>query len=79
MGVVWTFYSPLSFLSSFSLSLGDGPIKTEILSQKAAEPKIMNQSTKEYSNDDLGLTVSFFMARSHLLSRLLYRESSWPL
>ena len=24
-GVVWTFYSPLSFLSSFSLSLGDGP------------------------------------------------------
>ena len=25
-GVVWTFYSHLSFLSSFSLSLGDGPI-----------------------------------------------------
>ena len=25
-GVVWTFYSPLFFLSSFSLSLGDGPI-----------------------------------------------------
>ena len=27
-GVVWTFYSPLSFLSSssLSLSLGDGPI-----------------------------------------------------
>ena len=26
-GVVWTFfYSPLSFLSYFSLSLGDGPI-----------------------------------------------------
>ena len=23
--VVWTFYSHLSFLSSFSLSLGDGP------------------------------------------------------
>ena len=26
VGVVWTFYSHLSFLSSFSLSLGDGPI-----------------------------------------------------
>ena len=25
-GVVWTFYSYLSFLSSFSRSLGDGPI-----------------------------------------------------
>ena len=25
-GLVWTFFSPLSFLSSFSLSLGDGPI-----------------------------------------------------
>ena len=25
-GGVWTFYSPLSFLSSFSLSLGDDPI-----------------------------------------------------
>ena len=25
-GVVWTFYSHLAFLSSFSLSSGDGPI-----------------------------------------------------
>ena len=25
-GVFWTFFSPLSFLSSFSLSLGDVPI-----------------------------------------------------
>ena len=25
-GVVWTFYSHLSFFSSFSLSLGDDPI-----------------------------------------------------
>ena len=25
-GVVWTFFSHLSFLSSFSLSLGDDPI-----------------------------------------------------
>ena len=33
----------LSFLSSFSLSLGDGPIQTEILSQRAAKPKTTNQ------------------------------------
>ena len=25
-GVIWTFFSSLSYLSSFSLSLGDGPI-----------------------------------------------------
>ena len=25
-GIVWTFFSQLSFLSSFSLSLGNGPI-----------------------------------------------------
>ena len=29
--------------SSFSLSLGDGPIYTEILSQKAVKPKTTNQ------------------------------------
>ena len=28
---------------SFSLSLGDGPIKTEILSQRAVKPKTTNQ------------------------------------
>ena len=35
--------SCLSFLFSFSLSLGDGPIKTEILSQRAVKPKTTNQ------------------------------------
>ena len=29
------FFSRLSFLSSFSRSLGDGPIETDILSQRA--------------------------------------------
>ena len=42
------FYSPLSFLSSFSLSLGDGPIKTEILSQRATKPKPTNQGCCMY-------------------------------
>ena len=40
------FFSPLSFLSSFSLSLGDGPILTEILSQRAVKPKTTNQPSK---------------------------------
>ena len=31
--------------SSFSLSLGDGPIWTEILSQRAVKPKTTNQLT----------------------------------
>ena len=37
------YYSYLSFLSSFSLSLGDGPIQTETLSQRAVKPKTTNQ------------------------------------
>ena len=40
-----TFFSHLSFLSSVSLSLADGPIYTEILSQRAVKPKT-NQPTK---------------------------------
>ena len=35
--------SCLSFLSSFSFSLRDSPIKTEILSQRVVEPKTTNQ------------------------------------
>ena len=35
-GFFGQFCSPLSFLSFFSLSLGGGPIWTEILSQRAA-------------------------------------------
>ena len=38
VGLFGHFYSSLSILSSFSLSLGDGPIKTEILSQRAVKP-----------------------------------------
>ena len=37
-GGCFDIFSHLSFLSSFSLSLGDGPIKTEILPQKAINP-----------------------------------------
>ena len=37
------FYSHLSFLFYFSLSVGDSSIKTEILSQRAVKPKTTNQ------------------------------------
>ena len=40
---VWTVFSRLSFLSSFSLSLGDNLVQTEILSQRAVKPKTTNQ------------------------------------
>ena len=46
-GLFGHFFSRLSFLSSFSLSLGDGPIKTEILSQRAVKPKTTNQPTPQ--------------------------------
>ena len=42
-GCLDIFFSRLSFLFSFSLSLGDGPILTEILSQRAVKPKTTNQ------------------------------------
>ena len=38
------FFSCLLFFLSFFLSLGDGPIKTEILSQRAVKPKTVSQS-----------------------------------
>ena len=50
-GLFGHFYSHLSSLSSFSLSSGDGPISTEILSQRAVKPKTTNQPnqrTKSY-------------------------------
>ena len=43
-GCLDIFNSHLSFLSSVSLSLGDGPIYTAILSQKDVKPK-PNQPT----------------------------------
>ena len=44
-GLFGHFFSRGSFLFSFSLSLGDGPIETEILSQRAVKPKTTNQPT----------------------------------
>ena len=47
-GLFGHFFSHLSLLFSFSLSLGDGPIKTEILSQRAVKPKTTNQPKKSF-------------------------------
>ena len=41
-GLFGHFFSRLLVLFSFSLSLGDGPIWTEILSQRAVKPKTTN-------------------------------------
>ena len=46
-GLFGRFFSHLSFLSSFTLSLGDGPIWTEILSQRVVKPKSTNQIFKD--------------------------------
>ena len=48
-GLFGRFFSRLSFLFSFSLSLGDGLIQTEILSQRAVKPETTNQPTNCYS------------------------------
>ena len=42
-GLIGLIYSYLSFLSSFFLSLRDGPIQTEMLSLRAVKPKTTNQ------------------------------------
>ena len=42
-GCLDNFFSHLSLLFSFSLSLGDGLIWTKILSQRAVKPKTTNQ------------------------------------
>ena len=42
-GLFGHFFSCLSFLFAISLSLGDGPIETGILSQRAIKPKPTNQ------------------------------------
>ena len=51
------FFSPLSFLSSFSFYryLGDGPIQTEILSQRAIKPRPTSRMCK--SDIKMGFSI----------------------
>ena len=51
-GLFGHFYPHLSFLFSFSLSLGDGPIKTEIMSQRTVNSKTTNQPTAQGANSN---------------------------
>ena len=53
------------FLFSFSLSLGDGPIYTEILSQKSAKPKTTNKQTTN---------LFFFIGKPGFLLVCFYRK-----
>ena len=52
------FFSRLSFLFYFSLSLGDGPVQTKILSQMAVKPKTTNKV--ELINHVLALFFNFY-------------------
>ena len=52
-GLFGHFYSHLSFLLSFSLSLGDSPISTEILSQRTVKPQ-KNRSINQRSRGGHG-------------------------
>ena len=54
-GCLDIFFSHLYFLSSFSLSVGDGLIKTEILSQRAVKPKTTNQPTSFFTAEVVAL------------------------
>ena len=61
------FFSSIIF-SSFYLSLGDDPIETEILSQRAVKPKTTN-------NQSLGLNDRL-ISNSENLNEALYRHTS---
>ena len=55
MGLFGYFFSLLSFLSSFSLSLGDGPILSGIQSQRTVKPKNNQPTLKLYFKVNEGL------------------------
>ena len=60
------FCSPLSSLCSFSLSLGDGLIQTEILSQRAVKPKTTDpeRGRKKREMTDESKTVQTSLTRT---------------
>ena len=56
-------FSLISLFSFLSPSLGDGPIETEILSQRAVKPKTTNQPTNYSRNRD---TLNHVKFHAHL-------------
>ena len=59
LGLFGHFFSLLSCLSSFSLSLGDDWIYTEILSQRAVKPKTTNLPTTSFFLDHCYLLIKY--------------------
>ena len=77
-GLFGHFFSRLSFLFSFSLSLGDGPMQTEILSQRAVKPKTTNQPTadisyKQHRTNSSKRKVGYFTIYADRHSSFTYR------
>ena len=56
-----------------------GKVKYDRILEYKISWKVLQIFAQECSNDDLGLTLSFFMARSNLLSGFLYGKRSWIL
>ena len=69
-GVVCTFFSLVYLFSFVSLSLGDGPIQTEILSQRAVKPKTTNQPNPVVSGMRT-LVYSCYHIYSKVLDKML--------
>ena len=69
--VVWTFFLSSSFLFSFSLSLGDGPIQTEILSQRAVKHKTTRQPINSNLQYQKGLALK---EKNYFLSNILFKN-----
>ena len=81
-GLFGHFYSHLSFLSSFSLSVGDGPILTEILSQRPIKPETTNQPinvplAKSQGKMAIYILINFFISESTriIIISFLYSQS----
>ena len=65
-GLFWTFFSLFYLFSFLSHSLGDGPIYTEILSQRAIKPKTTNQPNPVVS----GMRIPVYSCY-HIYSKVL--------
>ena len=61
------------------MTLTYGKVKYDKMLEYKVSWKVLKMFIYEGSNDDLGLTLSFSVARSNLLSRPLYGKSSWIL
>ena len=56
-----------------------GKIKHGKILEHMISQKVLKIFAQKCSHDDLGLTLTFFMARSNLLSGLSYGKSLWNL